>query len=273
MGEVLPHLAERHRSVFIEAMADLDSYNLLQPPPQVGRGAGQRPRSKMSRNAMEGIKRRTSQWQRMSGYNLGQAKALQAAALAVAGAVAGWVFGMSDEAQKIYEGPLISMTLSLALGAVAGYAARFFTSSGSYYTGMLQVIVNERWSVIQPERVTAQAEIYIPKALLSWRAQDWQYNHGHPFLWLMLPQRVSVEMRLKHTLDYLMLPVDGYRAKNAAVYSRRNMNRILSATAEKYAEVEAPEEDEGQALTDRLPFFLAGGIVLAAVIMFVLMLD
>ena len=87
------------------------------------------------------------------------------------------------------------------------------------------VVANERRSPIRRQLVTGQSRAWIPKALLFWRSHEWRYNNGRPYLWLMLPATKRIEETLKTTLDYLQLPNDPYRAKDAAVYAQRSWNR------------------------------------------------
>ena len=102
---------------------------------------------------------------------------------------------------------------------------------------MIRVYVNERRSVKIPEKVTAQAECWAPKALLAHRAHDWSYDGDKAYLWVMLPPGTRMVDRLQRgTWDYIELLSDPYRAPDDAVYAQRNVNRMISENATLHAD-------------------------------------
>ena len=134
---------------------------------------------------------------------------------------------------------------------------------------MMLVVVNERRSIIRREMVTGQVEVWIPKALLFWRSHDWRYLNGKPYLWLQLPYGTRIQNTLKSTLDYLRLPNDPHRAKDAAVYARRSWNRMISDSALDFADIDKGETDDSR-VKELLPWISAGSFLSAGVLLVLL---
>ena len=232
---------------------------------------------------IKGVNARRRQWNAVSGGRAGQTNVGIIGVGLAAGVIAGLVIGLQADPLDVtavidwLDVPLAMDTLSLALplalamGPVGAYAGHMLSASGTFQQGMMQVIVNERRSVIRPQMVTGQVEAWIPKALLSWRSHEWRYRAGKPYLWLQLELGKRIEHELKGTLDYLLLRNDLFEAQDSAIYAQRSMNRMISASAEDYAEVEQEEEDGYSRIAKLAPFLLAAGLLLSGVIVFILM--
>ena len=155
----------------------------------------------------------------------------------------------------------MSLVLVILLAPIGGTVGHYYKAmGGGFHDGMMLVIVNERRSVIRTQMVTGQVEAWIPKALLFWRANDWRYRSGKPYLWLMLPYGDRIQDKLKGTLDYLRLPNDPHRAKDAAVYAQRSWNRMISDSALDFMDIDKGETDDNR-LKEYLPWLSAVGIV------------
>ena len=264
----MPIVSQDHRTTILEAFANLDRYNLLQPNQAVGKG----------------VQARRRQWNVIAGGRAGQANLGWIGVGVAAGAVTGLIVGLQAppvdvtgllawlDVPQITERVNLGLPLALALGPTGGYAAHLFRASGAYYQGMMQAIVNERRSLIRPEMVTGQVEVWIPKALLSWRSHEWRYREGRPYIWLQLPGGKRIENELKTTRDYLLLPNDLHRAKSAALYAQRNFNRMISDSAEDYADVDEGEDAGDSRLNELLPFLFAIAIVLGGILLVIMTL-
>ena len=246
LAEVMPVVPEDNRQTFLEAVVDLANYNLLQPPPPgkpvPGGGAARR-----------------RQWHQIAGGQAGKLDVAWIGIGVVGGAIAGLILGL--QAPPVTEGVSMSLVLGILLAPIGGTVGHVMKSKGGgFHDGMMQVIVNERRSVIRTEMVTGQVEAWIPKALLFWRSNDWRYRSGKPYLWLMLPYGERIQNSLKSTLDYLRLPNDPHRAKDAAVYAQRSWNRMLSDNALDFADIDKAETGDNR-LKEYLPWLSAVGIV------------
>ena len=234
---------------------------------------------------VKGVHARRRQWNSVSGGRAGQMSVGTIGIGLAAGVIAGLIIGLQADPVDVtaaidwLDVPLamdtmsLALPLALAMGPVGAYAGHMLSASGTFQQGMMQVIVNERRSVIRPQMVTGQVEAWIPKALLSWRSHEWRYRAGKPFLWLQLELGTRIEKELKGTLDYLLLRNDLYVAQDSGIYAQRNMNRMISSSAEDYAEVEQEDEDGYSRLAKLAPFLLAGGLLLAGVLVFILTAD
>ena len=230
LATIISKTPERHRSVVRESYQDLRKYNLLQPV-----------------RSSKGINVRARQWRAMGGRRRGGDSYLWTLSGAGLGAVIGTVFSLNPYLQAI---PAAAVVLSV-LGAVGGgIAARQINRAvdSGFQVGMVRVIVNERASVIRKAMVTDQAEAWIPKSLLAWRAHDWRYRWGQPYLWLRLPYGVYLHEAIAGSESYLLLANDTWRAKDEAVYSQKSLNRMLSDNALDYGDV-----DKGVAETPKHP--------------------
>ena len=245
-----------HRSTILEAFTDIDNYNLLQPTQAVGAG----------------VQARRRQWNHIAGGQAGKANLWWIGLGLAAGAVAGLIAGLQVPSPPLTIEIPMSPALALALAPVGGYIGHLLSGSGAYHQGMMQVIVNERRSLIRPEMVTGQVEAWIPKALLFWRSHEWRYRDGRPYLWLQLTAGKRIP-ELKTTLDYLFLGNDLYRAKDAAVYAQRSWNRMISDSALDFADVDEGDTEGDNRLKELLPYFLAGGIVLGGILLVIMTAD
>ena len=255
---IRPHVSPDHWPIFLEAVSDLWRYNLLQPALAVA--------------SRDGVAARRRQWHRMTGGRAGRPNHHLVVAGAAVGLVVGAILGLAIPADVL---PIISPPVLTGLAGIpiGGYLAHLFGSQGAYHEGMMLVVVNERRSIITPEMVTGQVEAWIPKALLAWRAHEWRYTEGRPYMWLQLPPGEQIHARLKSTLDYLLLPNDLYRAKDAAVYALRSWNRMISDCALDCADVDEGEDAAGGPLKELMPFLVAGCIVLAGILLVLLTMD
>ena len=253
----MPRLSPDHRPTFLEAFEDLGRYNLLQP--------------EQAMSNRQGVGARRRQWRETAGGKEGQANYLLIGGGAVVGLVVGAILGMAIPTDVISGGPVLAGLAGIPIG---GYLAHMMLrSTDAYREGMMQVIVNERRSIIRPQMVTGQVEIWIPKILLAWRAHEWRYTEGRPYMWLQLPDGRQIHNELKSTLDYLLLPNDLHRAQDAAVYAQRSVNRMISDNALDYADVDEGEEGGEDRMKEILPFLLAGVIVVAGILLVILTLD
>ena len=249
---ILDHTPEHQQNTVMEAFVDLRLHNLLQPNRALG----------------PGVSKRQKQWENIVG---GKTKGLNFTMIGlggVAGMLSGLVMGLIPELRTLL--PIAihpSIILAVVAAAAGGYGGNYFSRTGSYHDSMMLVIANERWSVIRPELVTAQAEIWIPKALLAWRAHDWRYKEGRPYLWVHLTLGERIQDTLHHSTDYLLLQNDNYRAGDAAVYAQRSLNRMISDSALDYAEIESDSDAEANKLAELMPWFSAMGIVLGGILL------
>ena len=248
--KVLPHVPREQQAVFIEALIDL-RYNLMQPDQATANREGALARQKQYRKIAGG---RTAQpmWMVVAGGG--------------AGLMVGGILGLSVPPDMLFGLPPMIVTglLGLPIGA---YGSRFLVGMDAYRQGMMLVIVNERCSVIAPQKVTEQVRIWIPKALLAWRAHQWRYANRRPYMWLHLPIGERLHDEPRNTISYLALANDLHVAHNAAVYAQRTRNRDISNNAVDFADVDAGE-DAGNEMLERLlpyapvPIMVIGGILL-----------
>ena len=219
----------------------------------------------------KGAEARRRQWNAVAGGRAGRPNLAFVAGGVVAGAIAGAIFGQLD--LPLPEAFPTSLALAALLAPAGGYGGHMFSSSNAFQQGMMLVHVNERRSVIRPEMVTGQAEAWVPKALLAWRAHEWRYQDGRPYMWLQLAPGDRIEEQLHGTADYLFLANDLHRAKDAAVYAQRSWNRKISDSALDYADVDEGEEGKDNLLQELAPYLIAGVISLLGFLMVIMTLD
>ena len=247
LSAILPRMSEDHRSTALEAVTDLDRYNMLQPG-AMGKGA----------------QRKRDQWNRVAGGRAGQLNYTLIGIAGSLGAVVGLIFGLQAPPVAQVPMPLLMAVLGAPVG---GYIGHLFGGAGAYHEGMMQVMVNERRSVIRPEMVTGHSRAWVSKVLLLWRAHEWRYQDGKPYLWLQLPVGRRIMQELSGTLDYLLLANDQHRARDAALYQQRNLNLSISENAHDFADIDAGVLDDDNRLKELAPYlisacFVFGGILL-----------
>ena len=289
---ILPRVSREHRAIVVEALEDLEKYNLLQP--------------KHGRSNRQGVEARRRQWNKIAGGRAGKPDyrwmfggvslgVLAGAIIGMGLAAEGMVYVPPPEPAPVVEGAMPTPTptpdteergslpalpfpvpmmivMAVFLAPVGGIIGHMLGTMGGYYIGMMRVIVNERRSVIRPEMVTGQVEAWIPKALLSWRSHEWRYQGGKPYLWLHLPLGRRIQDELRGTQDYLLLQNDLYRARDAAVYAQRSMNRMVADNALDFADVDAGEKAGVDRLKEMMPFLVPVGIALLGVIIVMMVL-
>ena len=248
MAEIVRSLSGGTRDIWVESWRNLWRYNLLQPE-QAASGPG------------AAVRRR--EWNRLAGGRSGGAKWGYIAAGAALGFGAGLVFGLNVPL------PGSSLLLGLLGAALGGYGGHVASRTGSYYDGMILVVANERRSRIRKEMVTAQSRIWVPKTLVAFRAQDWRYVKGRPYLWLRLPYGVRVHEALGGTVSYLGLASDFYRAKDAAVYAQRAWNRMIAQNGDDYEVLDEPVPEPNR-IAEFGPWIGAGVILIAGILMFIM---
>ena len=269
--EALPLMPAAEQSVFLESLWDLEQYNMLQPA-----ATGQNNMVSGATTAAGGygggLAARRRQWDAMSGGRRSQKKNSGALLGAVAGMVVGGVLGLTVPPGLLPDivPPIVA---AAALGAAGGAAIVWALMSQSGFDDvMIRVIVNERRSPINPERVTAQAEGWAPKPLMMWRAHEWRYTGGRPYMWLQLPVAERIHDNLRGTLDLLLQRQDLYQAADAAVYRLRSWNRQLSENALDFGQVDAGEDGQEDKLSRYLPWApplleVVGGVALVVITM------
>ena len=241
--KIVAQVPESHRPTFAEALYNLTKYNLLQPD--------------LARASGKGTEVRSQEWGRIAGRKTGSWPTLYVAGGLALGVLGGFI--MSTQWW---------MWLSFAICVPVGLAfAVWLSRVGSYEESMMRVVVNERFSRITPAKATAQAEAWVPKALLAWRSHEWRYRNGQPYLWTMLPHSTRIHAELISTIDYLDWPADPYRAKDVAVYEQRSINRMLSENAAQYAAVDADVGDDDRHLLQKHPWLgpvalMGGGLLI-----------
>ena len=254
---VLDRVPENQLKVFGEAVQDLFRYGLTQPD-----------RADVS---PDGVKARVRQWGEISGRRQTVRARLLGVAAIVAGTVAGFVIGI-PLAQESLPDILQPSVLGAVLGAGGGwFLGRFIRQSSGYHDGMMQVFVNERLTPITPAMATAQVELWVPKALLAFRAHEWRYSNGRPYLWLRLPYGVRLLEAVDGTISVLTLANDEHRALDAAVYSQRSVNRMISDSGLDFAEIDNPGEEGNPMLEMVLPYVPA--VVMVGIGVLVVMLN
>ena len=238
----LNDMPPRQREVFLEAVADLGKYNLTQPSRATG--------------ATNAIKARRQQLDMISGGRAAKGSNLLIVGIGgFVGLCAGAIVGLSLP-ENILGG--MGLVFAAVVGTVGGaWLATKIGSQSGYHDVMIRTIANERLSPIIPEKVTGRSVIWIPKALVAWRAEDWRYVNGKPYLWLQLPHGVAIHDALQTTLDYITLENDLYRATNAAVYAQRNRNRMISDSADRFQESDTKDEQPEHPLKELLPYVTA----------------
>ena len=253
--EIMQQVRPEHRPVLLDAVVDLKRFNLLQPNQAMSNRAG--------------VHARRRQWQQVAGGREGKPNYALIGGGAAVGLAVGAILGLAIPPDTLsgFSPPVLTGLAGIPLG---GFLAHMLGAQDAYKQGMMQVIVNERRSIIRPEMVTGQVEAWLPKSLLAWRAHEWRYTEGRPYMWLQLPLGRQIHDVLKASLDYLLLQNDLYRASDAAVYAQRSWNRMISDSALDFADVDAGEEDGTNRIKELLPFILAGGIVLAGVLLVIL---
>ena len=163
-------------------------------------------------------------------------------------------------------GPVHPSLVTALLGIPAGaWASTWHGRLNGYQQGMMMIYANERESPIISEKVTGQAECMAPKSLLQWRAKDWRYQDGEPYLWCQLPHGVEIFGSLAETLDYLTLDNDPYRARTSSLQVRRNINRMMSQSAESFQSSDRKNEEVPHPLLPLVPYLVYGGVLVGGV--------
>ena len=253
-----PIVSPDNHATLAEALADLETYNLLQP--------------NQAMSMRQGVEARRRQWNQMAGGQAGKPDYRWIGAGLVGGLLTGAIASLVVPPVPSVPVPM-SLLLALLLAPAGGYVGHLLSNTGAYSVGMMLVIVNERRSVIRPEMVSGQVEAWIPKALLAWRSHEWRYKNGRPYLWLQLPTGQRIQDVLKTTLDYLFLPNDLLRAHDAAVYARRSWNRMISDNALDFADVDKGDRDAADRLKELLPYLMAAGIILGGILLVIMTSD
>ena len=257
MGTVVRNLSAEGREAWLRSWENLWKFNLLQPEQAKGGGGAD-------------VRRR--EWRRWAGGKSGGAKWLYIGAGALLGFAAGLVFGLAVPPVPAVEELNASMILALLVAPLGGYGGHIMSRSGSFYDGMILVIVNERRSKIRKSMVTAQSRICVPKTLVAWRSQDWRYTNGRPYLWLRLPYGMRIHQALSGTMSYLGLEDDFYRARDAAVYAQRAWNRMIAQNGDDYAVLDEPEPEPNK-IAEFGPWIGAAVILVGGILMFLLSLE
>ena len=255
LSVVMPLTPPRHQAIVLAALDDLTRWNLTQP--LVG-GAG--------------VKAKARQWRQISGVrsNLNLVSAFFGTIL---GGGVGWATGMviASQVDLIYLNdwlPLACAVVGAALGVLGGIQ---LAAGNTFHEGMIRVVVNERRSPVQPEKVTAQKQQYAPKVLCHWRSHEWRHDEqGLPYLWLQLPIGERVQSEIRGTMDCLMLPADRFRAKDSAVYGHRGRLRLVHDSALVYQDVERQETDRTNPLEMWLPWIAGTAIYAFSAFIFML---
>ena len=252
---ILNRMPQGQHPAIIETLDDLGTHNALH----------------RSTARPDGLARRRAQWDRVRGGRSVGTSWVWLAPLALFGAVAGWVGVAAAKGDfptvAPYPVEVVGAVVSAVFFALIG---RTFTRSAGFEYGMMQVIANERESVIQPEKVTGQARAWVPKALLAWRMADWDRQDGKPYLWLHLPLGQRIEDTLRTTLDYVALPVDEFFAHDAAVYTQRTVNRSVSDSALDHASADEGGEKDKGGFPEWVPYAGAGLLVILGVLVVIL---
>ena len=244
-----------HRDLFLTAVADLDRIQLLQPP-QPGKD-------------WQSVSLRRQQWRSMAGGRAGEANIWWVLSGATVGSITGAILGIPVPE---FTAPFpMAATLALVGIPLGGYTAHMLKEGQGFHDGMVQVIVNERLSLIRPEKVTAQVRLWVPKTLLAFRAHDWRYDKfGRPYLWLMVPDQQRILMAVVNTISVLLLPNDPHRASDAAIYAQRTRNRQVSDSAMDHAEADEGEPEEPNRFMETLPYLSPAAIVLGGILMVIM---
>ena len=253
MAQIMTKTLESHRSVLAQAFADLSTYNMVQP----------------ATASQKGVAARGAQWDAVSGGKAGKPSHMILLIMALTGAVLGVLGGLIVKPEDLggFSGLPYVLPIPLAFfGALLGHQVG---RSDSFYHGMMRVIVNERRTPIRPELVTGEVEIWIPKTLLSWRSHEWRYWQGRPYMWLQLVE-ARIQDRLSGTLDYLLLPNDPHRAKDAAVYMQRSINRLITDSALDLADIDKGEEPEDSRLKEYAPWVVPALITIGSLLLVIM---
>jgi len=242
----------QQRKLHGEIMAGFARHNLLQPW--------------YAMRDRKGVALRASQWKRMSRRNRQIPPSVMIVAGGVVGLLVGALIGVGLQSSLKTDWLPIPEIAALVCAVVGGYIVPLLGSPSGFTAGMMQVWVNERSSVITPERVTDQVSLWVPKVLLRHRAHEWRYHNGQPFMWLRLPIGDLIDESLKSTFDCIDLPEDLFRAETAT-YERRALNRTISDRAVDIADVDKGEDDQEHPIKELLPFMpppllVIGGILL-----------
>ena len=256
LATILRRSPGKHRELILQSYRDLEKYNLLQP------------------TQSPGVKVRQKQWEEMAGR-----RAIKPSpAKAILGLTVGLVFGII---MGLPGGPLVaagipaafsSISLTLVLGpifAIAGaYGGHVVSKSAGHSLGTMMLIINEREDVSRKELVTAEARIWVPKVLMAHRMSEWRRGKdGRPYMWLMLRYGAEMTDVLHTTDDALLLPDDPWRSVDAAVYSRRALNRTISDSALVHSDAFESAGEKPNPLMEVLPrltpaMMIAGGIII-----------
>ena len=249
MTETVRSLKPEVLELWLESWRNLWKFNLLQPEQAMGRGTA--------------VRRR--EWHRLAGGRTGGANLLYVVLGAALGFIVGLILGMSIP----LEGLPVELIAGVLLAPAGGYGGYLMSRGGSYYDGMILIVANERRSRIRKEMTTAQSRVWVPKSLVVFRAQDWRYVKGRPYLWVMLSHGVRIHEAMSGTLSYLVLANDFYRAKDAAVYAQRAWNRMIAQNGDDYAVLDEPVQEKN-VWAEIGPWIGAGVIVIAGILMFVM---
>lgn len=261
-NDVRRRLTPEQWPVFAEAMCDVHEYNLVQ--------------SDQATANPKGVAAHRAQWSSIQGGRASKFNIGFIAGGAVIAGICGAIIGpamvgsfLAGEEGSLFTPQLIGLSAIVA-AAVGGYAGHMLSGQGGFHDAMMQVIVNERSTKITPQRVTGQARAWLPKAVLSWRAHEWRYKDGRPYLWLHTPLGTEIHEMLRLPTDYLFLANDRYQAQDAALYDQRSWNRIISEAALDHSEVDEGEDAGKDGILGFMPFISAGAIVVIALLLVLL---
>ena len=250
-----------NRGIVQEAYAGLWDYPMTQP----------------SLAKPKGVAARRGQWRRVAGSRAAKGGSIWRLVVGFFGGLAlGWFVGaltppldIEGVPPTLGELPTLAVFGAALMAMTGGYVGHQLGGQSGYSSGMMLVIANERRSRKRKALVTAQAECWVPKALVAHRAHDFSYANGQPYLWVMLPFGKRIQDVLHQTLDYLELQPDPYHAIDDAVYSQRSWNRMISDNALLHADADDDEEEDSK-LSELLPYVVAAAFLIGGFLMVLL---
>lgn len=182
----------------------------------------------------------------------------------VAGLLGGLIMGYGIKAGGAAEFPPMLLAL---LGAAAGAgASHFIRGTKGFEFGLMKLIINERRSPVRKEMVTDQCELWVPKALLWHRQDEWRRNrNGTTYLWVNLPHRERITSRIRNMADGLALALDLHVMLDIAGKGQRVWNRRLAKNGQDFGHLGDGEEPPKR-MEEIMPHILGSGLALGGII-------
>ena len=229
LSQILAKTPSEHHNEVIASWEDLSIHTLLQAHTATGAG----------------VQSQARHWRGMGGDVARPNRLPLTLAGGCMGGILGAVLMLPQETASLPVPAIAWPGAGTVLGILGGFIFAGMQRTG-FGDATIHVYVNEHRSRKRKFVITDHLEVWVPKALFSWRQYDWQEYGGELCLWLRVPYGRRLSDVLRYTKDLLLLPVDPHRALESATATRRNLGRMVSINANGYAAVDAMVTDPPQ---------------------------